>query len=138
MIRIILAVIAGFFIWAFLWVGSDAILTAVFADSYGKHHKELETAVNNKMPFMSDSLILVIALIRSVVFSIFSGYLAALIAKENFKSTIGLGLLLLVFGIFVQSVYWNFAPLWYHLAFLLLLLPMTILGGKLKNRQAEL
>lgn len=133
MVRIILAIIVGFIVWSILWVGSDMILMSVLPDWYGKHHKELEAAVTNKTAFMSDSVILLIGLIRSMMFSIISGFLAALIAKENVKSTLGLGILLLAFGIFIQSVYWNYAPLWYHLSFLILLIPMTVLGGKLKK-----
>lgn len=133
MVRIILAIIVGFIVWSILWIGSDMILMLVLPDWYGKHHKELEAAVTNKTAFMSDSVILLIGLIRSMMFSIISGFLAALIAKENSKSTLGLGILLLAFGIFVQSVYWNYAPLWYHLSFLILLIPMTVLGGKLKR-----
>ncbi|HMS39885.1 MAG TPA: hypothetical protein PKE69_06640 [Pyrinomonadaceae bacterium] len=133
MLRIILAIIIGFIVWSILWVGSDMILMSALPDWYGKHHKELEAAVTNKTAFMSDSVILVIGLIRSVIFSIISGFLAALIAKENSKSTLGLGILLLTFGIFIQSIYWNYSPLWYHLSFLVLLIPMTVLGGKLKK-----
>jgi len=133
MVRIILGIIVGFIVWSILWVGSDMILMSVLPDWYGKHHKELEAAVTNKTAFMSDSVILLIGLIRSMMFSIISGFLAALIAKENVKSTLGLGVLLLAFGIFIQSVYWNYAPLWYHLSFLILLIPMTVLGGKLKK-----
>lgn len=135
MVRIISGIIIGFIIWSVLWIGSDMILMSVLSDWYGKHHKELEAAVNNKTPFMSDSIILIIGLIRSVVFSIVSGYLGTLIAKENSKSTLGLGILLLAFGLFIQSIYWNYAPLWYHIAFLVLLIPMTILGGKLKSQK---
>jgi len=133
MVRIILAIIVGFIVWSILWIGSDMILMSALPDWYGKHHKELEAAVTNKTAFMSDSVILLIGLIRSVIFSIICGFLAALIAKENVKSTLGLGVLLLAFGIFIQSVYWNYAPLWYHLSFLILLIPMTVLGGKLKK-----
>lgn len=133
MVRIVLGIVIGFIIWSVLWVGSDMILMSVFSDWYGKHHKELEAAVTNKTPFMSDSMILIIGLIRSVIFSIVSGYLAALIAKERSKSTLGLGIFLLAFGLFIQSIYWNYAPLWYHISFLILLIPMTILGGKLKK-----
>lgn len=135
MLRIVLGIIIGFIIWSVLWVVSDMILMTVFSDWYGKHHQELEAAVNNKTPFMSDSIILIIGLIRSVIFSIASGYLAALVAKENSKSTLGLGILLIAFGLFIQSIYWNYAPLWYHIAFLVLLIPMTILGEKLKSQK---
>ncbi len=133
MVRIILGAIVGFIVWSILWVGSDAVLSALSPDWYGKHHKELETAVNNQTAFMSDSTILIIGLIRSVIFSIIAGFTAAAIAKENSKSTLATGILLLLFGIFIQSIFWNYAPLWYHVSFLVLLIPMTILGGKLKK-----
>jgi MFS family permease len=131
--KIILGIVVGFIVWSVLWVGSDAVLMALSPDWYGKHQTEFENAVNNQTPFTVSSTILIIGLIRSVIFSIISGFLAALIAKENTKSTLGLGILLLLFGIFVQSIFWNYVPLWYHIPFLLLLIPMTILGGKLKK-----
>ncbi len=133
MARIIVAIVVGFVVWSVLWVGSDFVLTAVSPDWYGSHHTQLEAAALNRTPFMSDSLVLIIALIRSVTFSLISGFLAASIARENAKSTFGLGVLLLLFGIYIQSIFWNNAPLWYHIAFLALLIPMTILGGKLKR-----
>ena len=119
MVRIILGIIVGFIVWSVLWVGSDMILMTALPDWYGKHHTALEAAVNNNTAFMSDSVILIIALFRSAIFSIISGCVAALIAKENSKSTLGLGVLLAAFGIFIQSIYWNYAPFWYHLLFLL-------------------
>ena len=133
MVRIILAIIVGFIVWSILWVGSDFVLMAISPDWYGKHQTDLEAAALSQTPFMSDSLVLIIALIRSVIFSIISGFLAASIARENTKSTLGLGILLLLFGIYIQTIFWNNAPLWYHIPFLALLIPMTILGGKLKN-----
>ncbi len=131
--KIILGIVAGFIAWSALWVGSDAVLMTLLPDWYGSHQTEFETAVKNQTPFTVDSMILIIGLIRSIIISIISGYLAALIAKENKKSTFGLGILLLLFGIFIQSIFWNYVPLWYHIPFLLLLVPMTILGGKLKS-----
>ena len=133
MVRIILGIIVGFIVWSILWVGSDFVLMAISPDWYGKHQMNLEAAALNRTPFTSDSLVLIIALTRSVLFSIISGFLAASIARENTKSTLGLGILLLLFGIYIQSIFWNNAPLWYHIPFLALLIPMTILGGKLKN-----
>lgn len=133
MARIILGVIVGFVVWSFLWVGSDAISGALSPDWYGIHQTEFEKAVNSQTPFAVDSTILILGLIRSFIFSVISGFIAALIACENSKSTIGLGILLLIAGIFVQSIFWNYVPLWYHVAFLLMLIPMTILGGKLKK-----
>jgi hypothetical protein len=133
MVRIILGVVVGFIVWSILWVGSDFLLMAISPDWWGKNLKSMEDALNNKQPFMSDSTILIFSLIRSIICSIISGYIAALIAKENNKSTLFLGILLVAFGIYMQSIFWNLAPLWYHIPFLVLLIPMTILGGKLKK-----
>lgn len=122
MVKIILGVIVGFIVWSILWVGSAAIMSAVSADY-------AEAMITMKF----SNMWLIVAIVRSVIFSILSGLLAVLISKEFSKTTIGLGVLLLLFGIFVQVSVWNVFPVWYHLVFLALLIPMTILGGKLKS-----
>jgi hypothetical protein len=132
MIRIILAIVVGFVVWSLLWVGSDAVFSA-FSDGWGKTSMDFRAAVENKTPFTLSSVVLITLLIKSFIVSIISGFITALIARENTKSTFALGILLLLFGISIQSAYWNYMPLWYHLPFLLLLIPMTLLGGKLKK-----
>lgn len=134
MLRIILGAVAGFIVWMVLWGGSDTILKAVSPDWWGKNLKQMEDMLYTKQPFKTDSTILILSLIRSIICSIIAGYVAALVAKENTKSTLILGILLLAVGIFIQWIYWDVAPLWYHLPFLILLIPMTILGGKLVKR----
>jgi hypothetical protein len=44
-----------------------------------------------------------------------------------------LGVLLLAFGLMVEVMAWNYLPIWYHLIFLVLLIPFTVLGGKVKQ-----
>lgn len=132
MIRIILGAIAGFIVWSILWVGSDAMFMAFFS-SYREYMEGFNTALETKQPFEINSTILFLTLIKSFICSIIAGLITTIIAKENTKSTIILGILLLAFGIFIQSIYWNYLPLWYHLAFLLMLIPMSVLGGKLRK-----
>ena len=132
MVRIILGIIVGFIVWSVLWVGSDAVFSAI-SPEWGKNSADFQAAAENKTPYALSSTVLITLLIKSFIVSIISGFITALIARENFKSTFGLGVLLLLFGIFIQSLYWNYMPLWYHIPFLLLLIPMTILGGKLKK-----
>ena len=122
MLKIILGVIIGFVIWSILWVGSAALMAALIPD----YAEAMES-----MKF--DSMWLIIAIVRSVIFSILSGFIAVLISKEFSKTTLGLGVLLLLFGIFVQVSVWNVFPVWYHLIFLALLIPMTVFGGKLRK-----
>jgi hypothetical protein len=111
--NIILGVIVGFLVWSVLWVGSDAVFSLVSPD-WGKTSAEFQAAAENKTPYALSSAVLLTLLIKSFIVSIISGFVTALIAKENSKSTLILGVLLLVFGIFIQSAYWNYMPLWYH------------------------
>jgi hypothetical protein len=130
--RIILGVVAGFIAWSILWVGSDAGFSLISSD-WGKTSAEFQEAVANKTPYTLSSMVLIALLVKSFIVSIISGFITALIARENTKSTFVLGILLLLFGIFVQATHWNYMPLWYHIPFLILLIPMTILGGKLRK-----
>ncbi len=122
MLKTILGVVAGFLVWSILWVGIDAVLKGVWTD----YNRSVEA-----MSFSAAQL--VVPLILSAVCSIIAGFVAALTAKENSKSPLILGILLLVVGIFVQIAVWDKIPLWYHLTFWILLIPMTIFGGKLRR-----
>lgn len=135
MLRIILGVIAGFIVWSILWVGSDAVISAISPDWYGKNLIEFQNAVDTKQPFVVSSVILIMSLIRSLIFSLIAGFTAALIARENTLSPFLTGVLLLAFGIFIQAMYWNYIPLWYHIPFLLMLIPATYLGGNWRKQK---
>jgi hypothetical protein len=134
MVRIIIGAIVGFLAWSILWVGSDAVFSMISSD-WGKTSADFREAVANNAPYSLGSAVMAALLIKSVIVSIISGYVAASIAGENTKSTLGLGILLLLFGIFVQASHWNYMPLWYHFPFLFLLIPMAVLGGKLKKQK---
>ncbi len=133
MVRMILAVVAGFIAWSILWVGTDMMLTALSPDWYGEHQTGLAAAMTNTVPFAVDSTILMIGIIRSIIISLLAGFLTAYIAGENIRPTLLLGLLLLIVGILVQAMQWNYIPLWYHVIFLVLLVPMTVFGGMLRG-----
>jgi len=132
MLRIIIAAIIGFVVWSILWVGSDAVFMAI-SPWYKESLEGFQKALETNTPFEVPSTLLIISLIRSVLFSIISGLITAIISQESSKAPLFAGVLLLAFGIFIQSIYWNYVPLWYHIPFLLLLIPMTMLGGKLKK-----
>lgn len=134
MVRIILAVIVGFLVWSILWVGSEQVLSMIFPDWYGVHQIAFEKAVTNNSPFFVDDTVLLIwNVVRGIIITIISGYIAALIAGENKTSTLVLGVCLLLFGLYIVFVTWAMIPVWYHALFSLMLIPMTILGGRLKS-----
>ena len=130
--RIILGAVVGFIVWTILLIGSDAVWLAFSPDWYGKHQTALQEAIKDQTPFMADSAILLVAVIRSAVFSVIAGIVASLISKETFKSPLLLGIFLLAFGAFIHSLILNNVPIWYHFGILLPLVPMTILGAKIK------
>jgi hypothetical protein len=131
--KIILGAIAGFIVWSVLWVGSDAVFSLISPNWWGKTSLEFRVAVENRTPYALDTMVLILLLVKSVIISVISGFITAAIARENTKSTFVLGILLVLFGIFIQSIHWNYMPLWYHVPFLLLLIPVAVLGGKLRK-----
>ena len=135
MLRIILGVIVGFVAWSIIWVGSDQLLHQSSPEWYGLHQDQTALAVANGESFNADTTIVLIGLLRSVIASIMAGFLAAMVAGENRRSPLVLGIILLIVGIAVQIHLWNVFPVWFHLIFWAMLIPATILGGKMKQTQ---
>jgi hypothetical protein len=133
MVRIILAVIVGFLVWSVLWVGSEQVLSMLSPGYWGAHQIAFEKAVFNNEAFTVANDILIWNVVRGIIVSIITGFITALIAGENRTSTLILGVLLLLFGLYIVSVTWAMIPVWYHAVFSLMLIPMTILGGRLKS-----
>ena len=131
MLRIILGVIAGFFAWVVVWVGSERILSAIWP-KFGVHQAAFQAAIENGGQFTANSTILVTHIVLASIVSVVSGFLAALVAGENKRAPLILGVLLLAFGLLKVVMSWPYVPIWHHVIFMALLLPMTILGGRLK------
>lgn len=136
MVRIILGVIVGFVVWSILWLGSDQVLINLSKGWYGKHQYAFEDAMLNQAAFTADNTILIMHLVRSVIISLAAGFIAVVIAGENRKAPFALGVLLFLFGLMVQIMAWSYIPVWYHAVFLLLLVPVTVIGGRLKAATA--
>lgn len=133
MVRVILGIVAGFIAWSILWIGSDQVLAMLSPGWYGAHQAAFERAMFNRSEFTPDTTILFLHIVRNAIISIMSGFLAAVIANGNRNASVGLGILLLAFGAFVEAMAWNYLPIWYHIIFLAILIPFTILGGRLKR-----
>ena len=133
MLRIVLGVIGGFFSWMIVWVGSEKILSAIFPNGYGVHQAAFQAAVENGGQFTVDTRLLLVHIVQGLIVSVMSGFLAALIAGENKWAPRILGILLVAFGLMIVVLSWPYVPVWYHIIFTAMLLPMTIIGGKLKT-----
>ncbi len=115
----ILGVVIGFILWSVLWLSLNQLLLAL-----GIMSPTVTEPLTNSTP-------LLVLLVGSVLISLTSGYVTARIAGLAWAlPAVALGVLLLATGVFVQLKLWYLIPLWYHLAFLLLLIPMTLLGAR--------
>ncbi len=130
MVRIVLGVIAGFIAWLIVWIGIEKILSAIWP-AFGVHQRAFEEAVKNGGQFTADTGALFTHIVMGSVVSVMAGALAALIAGENTRAPMALGFVLLALGLLKAYMSWPYVPIWYHVIFTAILLPLAILGGKL-------
>ena len=125
MIRSLLAVFAGFLWWGLVCVTVTSILIAAVPSAFDETGGTFDVGMNGLLIFLT------------TLYSVSSGYLTAWIAgRREMAHTLALGAWNLAFGTFVQILNWNLQPVWYHLIFLSLLIPMIALGGWLRLRVA--
>ena len=132
MVRIVLGVIAGFFAWFIVWVGSEKIVSAIWP-AFGAHQHAFEEVVKNGGQFTPDTTMLLTHIVLGSIIAVMSGSLAALIAGENARAPLVLGFLLLAVGLLKVVMSWPYVPVWYHVLFTAVLMPMAIMGGRLKT-----
>ena len=130
MLRIVMGVIAGFIGWMILWVGSEKILSAVWP-AFGAHQRAFEEAIKNGGEFTAETSALLTHIALGSIVSLIAGAIAAAVAGENSRAPLVVGVLLLAVGLLKAFMSGSYVPIWYHLIFTAILLPMAIVGGKL-------
>lgn len=117
--RSAIAVIAGFLLWTVIWLGVSSLISIAMPDSF------------NADGSSDSALILLILLVLSVICSWLSGNLVSHIKMSaSMTPAWVLGLILLLVELFLQISLWTAFPIWYHIPFLGLLIPATILGAR--------
>jgi len=120
-VRALLAVVAGVILWGGLWTGVHAALAAALPDSFDADG------------LTQSAGLLLVFLAVSVGLSALAGYVAAWIAKRGPMRVVAiLAGIQLVIGIGVQASAWELLPVWYHVPFLLMVVPAHLLGGWLR------
>jgi hypothetical protein len=120
MIMSIVAVIAGYATWTVLFLGGSTFVRSTFASTH------------DAAGFTDDSSTLIVYLTLSIFASMMAGFVTAKISKVKIKrDAMILAVALLATGIPVQLSAWDQIPVWYNLAFLILLVPVTIWGSSL-------
>ena len=121
MVRLVAAVIAGFVLWSAVWIAAQRVVVSVVPEAFGEDAEIASTGV------------LLLFLAVSVVDSLVSGWVAALVAKDTAGRAVPiLAAGLLGTGLVFEIGGWGLAPAWYHVVFLLLLVPATLAGARLR------
>lgn len=117
--RVIGGALAGYALWSVLWVGGSALAARMLPDLI-------------VLGEPTDSVPVLLGYIGwSCVLSLAAGFVAAKLGKERASSAVrGAAGLLLLTGLGVELSAWALTPVWYHVVFLLLLVPLTLAGGR--------
>jgi len=117
------AVIAALLTWFLVATVVNLALRALWP-----HYHEAEIAFNFTFAMKLARLVL------GAISSLSAGFVAAWIAKGRMRAALLTGIVLL--GLFIPGHYriWDKFPVWYHLTFLVSLLPLTLLGAALTHR----
>lgn len=124
--RAIGGVITAFVLWTILWLGFNQIAAAALPDIITQGEPLTHTGV------------LIAFIIYSAAISLVAGFVCAAVKKESPMKTVwAFALIQLAVGIFVEYTYWDLMPAWYHIVFLLLIVPATVWGGSMKKEAAS-
>ena len=117
------AVIAALVTWFLVATVLNLALRA-----WWPHYHEAETAFNFTIAMKLARLVL------GAISTLSAGFVAAWIAKGRMSAATLTGIVLL--GLFIPGHYriWSKFPVWYHLTFLVSLLPITLLGAAFYRR----
>jgi hypothetical protein len=87
---------------------------------------------------VSGSTVLVITLIYASIFGAVGAYIAAWIGQVRPMLHAGIvGTVMLVSTALATIMTWGTAPPWYHIATLALVLPVALIGGKVREMQSK-
>ncbi len=124
MMRMIIGVIVGYVVWTAIWLSVNATVFSEAGEVIAAGDAFTETG-----PLLG-------LLALSIACSLAGGVAAAIAGGKRARGAVlGNSLLLLATGIFIQAGVWSLMPVWYHLIFLSLLVPMTLLGGMCVRRR---
>jgi len=120
--RVVAGIVAGLIVWIVVATAVNLSFRALWP---GYSEAELATKFTHAMLFGR--------LLLGALSSLCAGFALASIAKGNARAVIVLGVLLTILFIPIHYKLWGNFPVAYHLTFLFSLVPMTLLGARLKR-----
>lgn len=119
-VRIVLAVLVGWLLYGIVWNVIGMAMAALFSDTF---------VIGEPL---TDTMVLIIYLVLSVPVSVLAGFGGARVGMAHADTAVkALAVVNLITGIVVQASAWNLLPAWWHIAFLVFIVPATLYGGRL-------
>ena len=125
MARTTLGVVAGLAAWVTVAIVAGLIMRAAWPE-----YASVADAMTFTLPMMSARLAI------GALATLVTGLVTAAIAGRSRAARLIAGALLLVVFIPQHVMLWDKFPVWYHLTFLLSLVPLTYVGGKMAEARA--
>jgi len=120
MARRFLGVVAGFVVWMVIVTVVGVIMRGAW-----REYAAVADAMTFTLPMMLTRLTI------GALATVAAGWVTAIVARRSVFAILACGVLLLVVFIPQHIMLWNRFPVWYHLTFLISLIPLTWLGGTL-------
>lgn len=130
MVRMILGVVAGFVGWFIAWIVGEKLIGAAWP-AFAVHQAAFEEAIKNGGSFSADTGALITHVVLGTIVSLAAGAVAAVVAGKNSYGPFVVGCLLLAMGVAKAAMSWQYVPVWYHVVFTAMLLPLAVVGGRL-------
>jgi hypothetical protein len=121
MIRGVAGIVAGLITWFFVATAGNRLLRVSWPN-YAVAEKPLKFTLG----MMAARLVL------GALASVCAGFVVAWVTKSTGMAAKVLGIMLVAMFIPVHYGLWDKFPVWYHLTFLVSLLPLTLVGATLK------
>lgn len=119
MLRVIGAIVVPWLVWGALAQVFRIGLASVSPGSFDESGAPTTTSM------------MVAVLVLTFLYSFIAGWVAAKIAAGRVMAVRAAVVLLLLTGIVFQAAAWSLIPLWYHVIFLISIVPMALLGARL-------
>ena len=126
MARVILGIVMGLI----AWMVSATVIGLIMREAWPQY-----AAVTAAMAFTLPMMFARLAI--GALATLLAGWVTAVIARRSAVARLAMGLLLLAMFIPQHVRLWDTFPVWYHLTFLLSLVPLSYLGGRITAPPAE-
>jgi hypothetical protein len=123
MVKGILGVVAGLAAWVAIAIAAGLVLRLSWPA-----YASVAAAMAFTLPMLAARLSI------GAAATVAAGLVTALIARRSLRAALITGLLLLLAFIPQHILLWARFPVWYHLTFLLSLVPLTVLAGMMARR----